>query len=313
MGGLNDLLSEFIKVFSRASTNLIPIALGFLYFATAFQIIRSCLRNITDLPFFNLLKIIIFYFVYRYVIENYNSILDVLKDTAIRIGEKGAGVGYNTFSINPDNIFDKAYVSIQPLADKFSWTSGSSYGYGVAWLFGIVLVLFLTLNIFIFYLEFLAVTSISIIFIPFLAFEKTDFLGTKVFTTVTSQLIRLMFYSFLMSICFSYIGNVANINTVQEGFYIILTLLGITWLTWKVPSLIGAILNGSPTLDWNTAWNSGKAGFDNVKSAGRGGVKGVKTGGRVIAGGYTMGKDAYNGAKTKISQMANFRKPRLPK
>ena len=312
MDGLNNLLGDFISVFNGASSNLIPIALGFLYFATAFQIIRSCLRNITDIPFFNLLKIMIFYIVYRYAIENYNSILEVLRDTVIRIGERGAGVPYNTFEINPDLIFGKGYNMIQPLANKFEWLSGSTYGYGIAWIIGILLTMFLSLNIFIFYLEFLAVTSISIIFIPFLAFEKTDFLGTKVFTTVTSQLIRLMFYSFLMSICLVHLKN-ANIDNLEQAFYLVLKIGGITWLTWKVPSLIGAILNGSPTLDWNTAWSSGKAGFDNVKSAGRGGVKGVKAGARGIAGGYTMGKGAYNGAKTKISQMANFRKPKLPK
>lgn len=304
--GVNELLKDFISTFNRASINLIPIALGLLYFATAFQIIRACLRNITELPFFILLKSILAYFGYRYVIENYNSIIKMLKDTVIRIGEIGAGVGSHTFKIDPDYIFSKGLDIIQPLADKFEWLSGTTYGFGFAWILGVLLVFFLALNLFIFYLEFLAVTSISIIFIPFLAFEKTEFIGTKFFTAVTSQLIRLLFYSFLMSMCLVHLTENINVENVKQGLFLIFRIGGIAWLTWKVPELIGALLNGTPTLNWNSAWSSGKTGADNVKSIGRGGVKGIKTGGRVIAGGYTMGKNA----KTKISQMANFNRGR---
>lgn len=307
MDSLSELLKGFSQLFNRASFNLIPIAVGFLYWTTAFQIIRACLRNITELPFFILLKSILAYFIYRYVIENWNQIIIMLRDTVIKIGEKGAGVPYGTFSINPDKIFDKIFLMISPLGDKFEILSGGTYGFGIAWLIGVLLGIFLTLNLFIFYLEFLAVTSISIIFIPFLAFEKTDFLGTKVFSAVTSQLIRLMFYSFLMSICLQqFVTKAIKVDTIQQGFQLILSIAGLTWLTWKVPELIGALLNGTPTLNWNSAWSSGKTGADNVKSIGRGGAKGIKAGGRVIAGGYTIGKNA----KTKISQMANFNRGR---
>ncbi len=300
--GLNGLLGDFIHIFNRASFNLIPIAVGFLYWTTAFQIIIRCLKNITDLPFFILLKSILAYFGYKYVIENWNQIMLVLRDTVIKIGEKGAGVSYNTFEINPDKIFIKGFKIIEPLASKFEILKGGTYGYGIAWLIGVLLVLFLTLNLFIFYLEFLAVTSISVVFIPFLAFEKTDFLGTKVFSAVTSQLIRLLFYSFLMSICLDHLTEALKINNTQEAFSLILRIAGIAWLTWKVPELIGALLNGTPSLNWNSAWNSGKTGFDSTKSVGRG----AKSVGRGIR---SVGQKTYGGYKTKVSQMANFKRP----
>lgn len=301
--GLNYLIKDFSIIFSRASFNLIPIALGFLSWMIAFQVIFDLLKNITDLPFFRLLKSILVYFGYKYVIENWNQIISMLKDTVVRIGEKGAGVPYDSFSINPDLIFTKVFNIFQPLANKFEIFSAGTYGYGVAWLLGILLGLFLTLNLFIFYLEFLAVTSISIIFVPFLAFEKTDFLGKKVFSAVTSQLIRLLFYSFLISVCLNHLSeNISNIEEIKDGFYLVLRVGGLSWLTWKVPELIGALLNGTPSLNWNSAWNSGKTGFDSTKSVGRG----AKSVGRGIR---AVGQKTYGGYKTKVSQMANFKRP----
>ena len=179
MDTLTDLLREFIRTFNRASFNLIPIAVGFLYWTTAFQVIFDLLKNITDLPFFRLLKLMLVYFEYRYVIENWADIMKMLRDTVIRIGEKGAGVSYNPFKIDPNNLFDKIYALMLPLADKFEILSGRTYGYGIALFLGILLAMFLSLNLFIFYLELLAITSISVIFIPFLVFEKTDFLEKK--------------------------------------------------------------------------------------------------------------------------------------
>ena len=85
MDSLTDLLQDFIKIFTQASFKLMPIAVGLLYWTTAFQIIRACMRNITEFPFFSFFKSLVFYFVYRYVIENYNLNIFMLKDTFLII------------------------------------------------------------------------------------------------------------------------------------------------------------------------------------------------------------------------------------
>ena len=51
---------------------------------------------------------------YRYAIENYNSILKVLRNTVIRIGERAAGQEAGEQMINVGNKYAEKVLNVQP-------------------------------------------------------------------------------------------------------------------------------------------------------------------------------------------------------
>jgi|GEM_PF-3831968 len=302
---LSVLLVTFTNLFNKASSNLIPLSIGLLSTFVAFQIVFTLWKKPTSMPFADIFDVLVKYWIFYSFIVNYVELITKVKDTFIFFGMKGAGSSGKP-SLNPDVLFDKGYRILEKIWNSFSWNAPSSWGYFVAWIIGIFVIGFLALNIFVMMLEYLALTNLSVIFVPFLIFEKTEFIGAKIFQVIVSQSVRLMVLAFLVELTFGQLNNLVAINDVQDGFIAVLGLSGITYLSFKAPELASGMLNGAPSLTWGKAWEDIKSTGRGAKSTAKGAIKAgkvaVKTPGAIKDG----AKAGYSKGKTAVSKAANF-------
>jgi P-type conjugative transfer protein TrbL len=302
---LSVLLVTFTNLFNKASSNLIPLSIGLLSTFVAFQIVFTLWKKPTSMPFADIFDVLVKYWIFYSFIVNYVELITKVKDTFIFFGMKGAGASGKP-SLNPDVLFDKGYRILEKIWNSFSWNAPSSWGYFVAWIIGIFVIGFLALNIFVMMLEYLALTNLSVIFVPFLIFEKTEFIGAKIFQVIVSQSVRLMVLAFLVELTFGQLNNLVAINDVQDGFIAVLGLSGITYLSFKAPDLASGMLNGAPSLTWGKAWEDIKSTGRSAKSTAKGAISAgkvaVKTPGAIKDG----AKTGYSKGKTAVSKAANF-------
>lgn len=299
---LSILLVTFTNLFNKASSNLISLSIGLLNTFVAFQILFTLWKKPTSMPFADIFDVLVKYWIFYSFIVNY---VEKVKDTFIFFGMKGAGASGKP-NLNPSILFDKGYLILSKIWNEFSWNSPSTWGYFIAWIIGIIVIGFLALNIFVMLLEYLALTNLSVIFVPFLIFEKTEFIGAKVFQIIVSQSVRLMIISFLIELTFGQLDNLVTVSDAKGGFVVVLGLAGVTYLSFKAPDLASGMLNGAPSLTWGKAWEDIKSTGRSAKSTAKGAIKAgkvaVKTPGAIKDG----AKAGYSKGKTAVSKAANF-------
>lgn len=302
---LSVLLGTFTNLFNKASSNLISLSIGLLSTFVAFQIVFTLWKKPTSMPFADIFDVLVKYWIFYSFIVNYVELITKVKDTFIFFGMKGAGSSGKP-GLDPDVLFDKGYFILSKIWNEFSWNAPSSWGYFIAWIIGIFVIGFLALNIFVMMLEYLALTNLSVVFVPFLIFEKTEFIGAKVFQIIVSQSVRLMIISFLIELTFGELNNLVTVSDVKGGFVVVLGLAGITYLSFKAPDLASGMLNGAPSLTWGKAWEDIKSTGRSAKSTAKGAIKAgkvaVKTPGAIKDG----AKAGYSKGKTAVSKAANF-------
>ena len=302
---LSILLVTFTNLFNKASSNLISLSIGLLSTFVAFQIVFTLWKKPTSMPFADIFDVLVKYWIFYSFIVNYAELITKVKDTFIFFGMKGAGASGKP-NLNPSILFDKGYLILSKIWNEFSWNSPSSWGYFIAWIIGIIGIGFLALNIFVMLLEYLALTNLSVVFVPFLIFEKTEFIGAKVFQIIVSQSVRLMIISFLIELTFGQLDNLVTVSDAKGGFVVVLGLAGVTYLSFKAPDLASGMLNGAPSLTWGKAWEDIKSTGRGAKSVGKGtltaGKVAVKTPGAIKDG----AKAGYSKGKTAVSKAANF-------
>ena len=302
---LSVLLGTFTNLFNKASSNLISLSIGLLSTFVAFQILFTLWKKPTSMPFADIFDVLVKYWIFYSFIVNYVELITKVKDTFIFFGMKGAGSSGKP-GLDPDVLFDKGYFILSKIWNEFSWNAPSSWGYFIAWIIGIFVIGFLALNIFVMMLEYLALTNLSVVFVPFLIFEKTEFIGAKVFQIIVSQSVRLMIISFLIELTFGELNNLVTISDVKGGFVVVLGLAGITYLSFKAPDLASGMLNGAPSLTWGKAWEDIKSTGRSAKSTAKGAISAgkvaVKTPGAIKDG----AKTGYSKGKTAVSKAANF-------
>lgn len=303
---LNILLQVFEMAFKKATLNLTPIALGLLSTFVAFQLVFTLWKKPTSMPFADIFDILVKYWIFYSFIVNYTELTTKVKETFIYFGMKGAGTS-GSADFDPNYLFNRGFNILELIREKFSLSSPlATLGYSVLWILGLIVIAFLSLNVFIMLLEFLALAYLSVILVPFLMFEKTEFIGAKVFQVLVSQSVQLMVIVFLIELTFGQLDKTINIDSVFTAATTLLGIAGLTFLSWKAPGLAGGILNGAPSLTWGKAWEDIKSTGRGAKSVGKGtltaGKVAVKTPGAIKAG----AKTGYSKGKTAVSKAANF-------
>ncbi|WP_289103654.1 type IV secretion system protein [uncultured Fusobacterium sp.] len=303
---LNILLNIFEVAFKKATLNLTPIALGLLSTFVAFQIVFMLWKKPTSMPFADIFDILVKYWIFYSFIVNYTELVGKVKDTFIFFGMKGAGASGSP-SFDPGYLFNRGFNILELIYEKFSVTNPvATLGYAFLWLLGLIIIAFLALNVFVLLLEFMALAHLSVILVPFLIFEKTEFIGAKVFQVLVSQSVQLMVIVFLIELTFGQLDKTVDIKNVYTAATTILGVFGLTYLSWKAPGLASGILNGAPSLNWDTAWADLKSTVKNLKSTGKGAISAgkvaVKTPGAIKDG----AKTGYSKGKTAVSKAASF-------
>lgn len=288
-----DSMFDFLNISFYAGMNyLAPYCILLLRLFFAYQVIWGMIKKPTELPFMTVALDVIRYGVIYYIITNYRTLMDELRDTFIKFGSLAAGTGSVNLSIT--EIFDKWWKEVAFPLYKYTdgmsilTNAGSVLMYTAAFILIMALLIVLCLYIFLIKLEFVAVATLGIVFLPFYMFEKTAFIGEVWFKMMINNAIRLMVLSFLVFLTIKQLGVITlKMDNIQGFFVLIGSMGGITALVIKVPGLMSSVISGSPQIGQGgtiskIATSAGKQAGKTAGSAAAGGVKAMGSGAMTV-------------------------------
>ena len=262
--GITSTLDFFAQAFDRGRMALLGDAQSIfrlliiieIIFAGVYTIIggsadlRAVARKILIIGFFS------------YVITNYTVVLQTVLDGFIFAGQKATGVsGANLDLIrNPGQIFVLGCEKVKPAFDKLAQYGMLDYlsldpivllicGLISCLSFGLI-----AIQVFVTYLEYLLVSALGFILIPFGIFKPLGFLADRVFGAIIGFGIKFMTLSLIIGVSEQFIANLVLPDTVswQQALDFAVISLALMFLTFHAPSVALSLLTGSPHISAGT-------------------------------------------------------------
>ena len=188
-----------------------------------------------------------------FIITNYKEGLKLIMDSFIQIGVEAMDIfGGDSAKLiqNPSQLLDQVFELTEPLIPKMSALSGAGWLY----IFLVISIIFsgiiIGFQIFVTWLEFFALTGITVIFIPFAMIEKLAFLTEKAIGIVVALAIKLMMLTMIIGTSTTIITSLSFSPkaTLIETIHVLSILASITYLICRVPSLAASMMTGNPSL-----------------------------------------------------------------
>lgn len=293
---LQDLLQQFLMISSR----LQQVSLGLLTTFFGFELVVAIAWKKEDENVIKILstRIIATYILYMFI-RGYRTWTNLLKDSFVWL----AGEATGSTSIDPSSdLSNFLSIGIHQL-DKFKEVIGldpSTWVYLFAWILGIAIFLIIALMIFVIYVEWGLMTGLGILFIPFIIFSKTRWMGEKVWSVIFTQNLRLFFIIVLYNFLYKYLEKPLISSSFSDVLIYLSGVAGIAFMVIKAPQLASGIATGVPTLDLSSIMGSASTVGKGIGAAG-GNYVGGKVRGKMAQGadaiGGALGGAISNGAK----------------
>lgn len=143
---------------------------------------------------------------------------------------------------------------------------------GIAMLFTLLAFAVIGLQVFVTYLEFLIVTALGVILIPFGVLKPTAFIAEKVFGAIVAFGVKLMVLAFIIAVAGPILAAIVAAfppePTWNQAFNLMIGSLALAALAWHAPSVAAGLLAGSPTFSAGTAVGAGVAAGAGLYAAG---------------------------------------------
>lgn len=210
-----------------------------------------------------------------------------------------------------------AYGSLNQLLDKVSWTSPTTWVLFVGFIVGLYIFARICLTIGLVALEYMFMSSLTIVLVPFMMFEKLRFVGDKVVGTLINLNMKIFVIQYLMYYFMKFLrkpidyGDNSVTSIIQNSFYWLAAMGMIALMTLKGNEMAQTLISGVTSFgDSSELVKSAREGLSKtvatLKGAGRGSVTGAKKGASIepVAGGYVGAiggaiKGAINGFRGK--------------
>ncbi len=283
---LTIILDDLINKFRLASGRLTDISLGLLTIFIAYEIVTEIAIKRNRKPIMLIFDNIVKYgFLYWFIID-YENLTQKLNESFIWLAGKAAGTSGIDPQSMPSNIILTGYFELKKLPIKA--LEPSTYINLFLFGLGIIVIVYLALQIFITFLEYTVVTSLIIIFIPLNAFALTKEWGSKVWSTLFSQNVKIFVLTFLTNFIVMYLDEPMSENSVKGAIIYISGLLGLGFLTSKTHEVVAGIFSGTPSLGAPTPMQTYKGA---VSAVGAGMAVG-----RAVQAGKQVGSAGLQGA-----------------
>lgn len=228
-----------------------------------------------------------------FIVENYDSLLNVVIGGFIHTGEiAGSAGGGNIASVrNPSMIVKAGLEASRPIFEHVRHASVLTdfADMAISGLCGLAILIaffIIAIQVFITYLEFGIVTTLGLILIPFGVFRHTSFLAEKVFGAIISFGVKLMVLAFLVSVTVPVLESftLPEDPTWTQLFNMVLVSFAIMALAWHAPGVAAGLLSGGPSLTAGTAAGSALAAGAGVAGAAIVGASAARTGAKAAGG-----------------------------
>ncbi len=250
---LAHVMNDIGKVFNKIPGNLEGTALWLLYIFTTIDL-GLMIFKVDEVDWIKTIcrkafKVGIF----TYIITHYKDGLYLITKSFIAVGNKAINIfGDDGAELvqNPSKLMDKVISLTDPLTPKITVFSGAGWLYLVLTVAIIFAGVAIGFQIFVTWLEFYALTGITIIFIPFAMIEKTAFLAEKAIGIIVALAIKLMMLSMIIGASASILMGLkfSPKATIQEVIHVLSIVASITYLICRVPSLAASMMTGNPSL-----------------------------------------------------------------
>ncbi len=250
---LANAMSELGNIFNKIPGNLEQMSLWLLYIFTTIDL-GLMIFKVDEVDWIKTLcrkafKVGIFTF----IITNYKDGLYLIMESFIAVGNKAISIlGRDGIKLiqNPSMLMDKIISLTDPLVPKITVFSGAGWLYLVLTVAIIFAGVAIGFQIFVTWLEFYALTGITIIFIPFAMIEKTAFLAEKAIGVIVALAIKLMMLTMIIGASASVLTGLdfSPKATLQEVIHVLSIVASITYLICRVPSLAASMMTGNPSL-----------------------------------------------------------------
>lgn len=221
----------FDNIFKRAMepiNNIASLLLGvsnyLLSILTVLEIILLIVEAPTKFPIDDIFARVVKWGFLKFIIVNWPKFINMFKITAKTIARYAAAADH--IDVTPEGFW---LFFATPLVNTYE----DLHIYNVVWaivtVIGLIVAALIVVELFMAELEFYVLTGFSVFLISFMAWKKTEGVGTKVIAVASSQITRLMFMYFFIQI-----GRKLIPNTGPFSFY----TLDAMWLLIKYEAIL---------------------------------------------------------------------------
>lgn len=254
---MDAMMNQMLSNFSAGLPKVTAMALGLLYTLMLIDFITTIIFNFEQDFLIKLIPKKVFeYGVWVYIVKNYASLVEVIKNGYIQIGTAVGGSDSASYLSSPETLLNAGMVKLQPVLIQ-KYEIGTMTEQFILFAIGLLALLCyfsVAINVF---LQNIIWGMFIPMFLPLIAtgvWHRTAFLSQAVISAIFSLGARFMVFSAL----FGFVGNfLAKLPSPKLGISEMLVCLlqvgVISVLTWILPEMASGFLAGAaPNLNANS-------------------------------------------------------------
>ena len=221
----------FDNIFKRAMeplNNIASLLLGvanyLLSILTVLEIILLIVEAPTKFPIDDVFARVVKWGFLKFILVNWPKFISIFKEMAKTLARYAASS--ESIDLTPEGFW---LFFATPLVNTYEDLSFHNVVWAIVTAIGLIIAVLIVVELFMAELEFYVLLGFSIILIPFMAWKKTEGVGTKVIAVAASQVTRLMFMYFFIQI-----GRRLIPNTGPFSFF----TLDAMWLLIKYEAIL---------------------------------------------------------------------------
>lgn len=214
-----------------------------------------------------------------YLVQSFPALAKAFVTSLVTAGLTAGG---NTVTVaqimDPSALVGAGLDATEPLAAKLgemgTFDMADMLVFGLGYIAIMICFVIMAINLFLAVLEYYLFAGIVGILLPFGLVSSTKFLAEKAVGAVVAAGIKLMVLSFITSAVLPIVVSTRfpgtdetwNMNALWAT---ILTMAGVTALSWKAPGLAASLMSGSPSLGAEHVAQAGMTAFSTAMLAGQ--------------------------------------------
>jgi len=233
--------------------------------------------------------------VLMYLVVDWMNLSNGLRNTFI---QWGLNIGGNALTLRditePGNIADFGFavtaVVFKRIKSLSFWSNSSEILYSglTSWLV-VMFYCLASVQVFMAILEYALVSAALILLVPFLAFEKTAFIGERVFGTIVGHALRLLLLAAVLNIFLPVLMEFELSKEPQFQEVFLLFLVSLTFLAMMIGAqmLAYGLIHGTPVLSAQTLMGAATSVMQTAAVVGAVGAAASLAGAGAIRGGFS--------------------------
>ena len=232
-------------------------------------------------------KIKVWAFLYA-IIYFFKDIMDLIRELFQYFIKVAIGTDPKKIAEIPYDILSLAYTALKNLLSMVSWRSPSTWTLFIGFIFGLFIFARICLTVGLVALEYMFMSSLTVVLVPFMMFEKLRFVGDKVIGTLINLNMKIFVIQYLMFYFMKFLkepieygDNGDILHIIQNSFYWLVAMGMMGLMTMKGNEMAQTLISGVTSFgDSSELVRHARQGLSDLK----GGIGGAITSGKTAKG-----------------------------